>query len=112
LGSIPHADWTLTLSGIKDLYDDPGMDFMGDTTRVFARIYRGMVADDEEEIADLVATGSLREGMINFLKQLATFRAEGPTPADRTSALTRFGVFYFGRLWDVYACSLLPSGPF
>ena len=88
------------------------MDFMGDTTRVFARIYRGMVADDEEETADAVATGTLREGMINFLKQLATFRAKGLTPADRTSALTRFGVFYFGRLWDVYARSLLPSGPF
>jgi hypothetical protein len=61
LVSIPHADWTLTLSGFKDLYDEPGMDFMSDITRVFARIYRGMVADDEEETADVVATGSLRE---------------------------------------------------
>jgi hypothetical protein len=50
--------------------------------------------------------------MLAFLKQLATFRAEGPTLADRTSALTRFGVFYFGRLWDVYARRLLSSGPF
>jgi cholesterol oxidase len=112
LVSIPHADWALTLSGIKDLYDEPGMDFMGDTTRVFARICRGMVADDEEEIVDVVTTGSLREGMIDFLKRLATLRAEGPTPADCASALTRFGVSYFGRLWEVYARGLLPSGPF
>ena len=103
---------TLTLSGYKDLCDDPGMDFMSDSTRVFARIYRGMVADDEEETADVVATGTLRQGTMDFLKQLATFRTEGPTPADRASALTRFGVFYFGRLWDVYARGLLPSGPF
>jgi hypothetical protein len=88
------------------------MDFMGDTTRVFAGIYRGMVADEEEETADVVATGSPREGMIGFLERLATFRAVGPAPADCASALTRFGVSYFGRLWDVYARSLLPPGPF
>ena len=88
------------------------MDFMGDTTRVSARIYRGMVADDEEETADVVATGTPREGIIGFLKRLATFRAVGPAPADRASVLTRFGVSHFGRLWDVYARSLPPSGPF
>ena len=87
------------------------MDFMGDTTRALARICRGMVAD-EEETADVVATGSLREGMIDFLKRLATFRAVAPTPADCASALTRFGVSCFGRLWEVYARSPLPSGPF
>jgi hypothetical protein len=50
--------------------------------------------------------------MLGFLKQLATFDVEGPTLADRTSALTRFGLFYFGRLWDVYARRVLSSGPF
>jgi predicted patatin/cPLA2 family phospholipase len=103
---------TLTLSGFKDLHDDPGMDFLSDVTMVFTKIYRGTVLGDEEETADVVAAGIMRVGMITFLKQLATFRAEGPTLADRTSALTRFGVFYFGRLWDVYARSLLSSGPF
>ena len=79
---------------------------------LFTKIYRGMVLGDEEGSAEVVASGILRVGMIAFLKQLATFRAEGPTLADRTSALTTFGVFYFGRLWDVYARSLLSSGPF
>jgi hypothetical protein len=102
----------LTLGGFKDLHDDPGMDFLSDTTVVFAKIYRGTVLGDEEETADVVAAGILRVGMVAFLNQLATFRAEGPTLADRASALNRFGVFYFGRLWDVYARSLLSSGPF
>jgi len=88
------------------------MDFPSDTTVMFAKIYRGTVLSGEEETADVVAAGILRVGMIAFLEQLATFRTEGPTPADRTSALTRFGVFYFGRLWDVYARRLLSSGPF
>ncbi|MGH8535131.1 MAG: patatin-like phospholipase family protein [Gammaproteobacteria bacterium] len=103
---------TLTLSGFKDLHDDARVDVLSDTTVLFTKIYRGMVLGDEEGSAEVVASGILRVGMIAFLKQLATFRAEGPTLADRTSALTRFGVFYFGRLWDVYARRLLSSGPF
>jgi hypothetical protein len=59
-----------------------------------------------------VGCGILRVSMLGFLKQLATFHVEGPTLADRTSALTRFGLFYFGRRWDVYARSLLSSAPF
>jgi hypothetical protein len=101
----------LTLAGYKDLHDDPGVDSLGDLTEVFTKIYRGMVPAQEEETAEVIAAGILRIGLVAFLKQLGTFRAEGPTLADRTSALTRFGVFYFGRLWDVYARRLLSSGP-
>jgi predicted patatin/cPLA2 family phospholipase len=104
---------TLTLSGFKDLHDDPGMDFLSDTTTMFVRVYRGMVMKDEDDdVSEVVATGILRVGMIAFLKQFMSFRAEGPTLADRTSTLTRFGLFYFGRLWDVYARRLLSSAPF
>ncbi len=102
----------LTLHGFKNLQDDPGMDILSDTTIVFTKLYRGLVQGGEEDTAEVVASGILRVGMIGFLKQLTTFRAEGPTLADRTSALTRFGLFYFGRLWDVYARRLLSSGPF
>jgi predicted patatin/cPLA2 family phospholipase len=103
---------TLTLYGVKRLEDDPGMDSFADQTTLFVRIYRGTVGSGEEDAAEVVASGIVRVGMIGFLKQFASLRAEGSTLADRTAALTRFGVFYFGRLWDVYARGLLPSGPF
>jgi predicted patatin/cPLA2 family phospholipase len=102
---------TLTLSGFKELNDDPGMDFLNDTSTIFAKLYSGAVTHDEEAASEVVAAGILRVSMIAFLKHLLTFHAEGPTLADRTSALTRFGLFYFGRLWDVYARRLLSSGP-
>jgi hypothetical protein len=102
---------TLTLSGFKDLSDDPGMDFLNDTSTIFAKLYSGAVTHDEESASEVVAAGILRVSMIAFLKHLLTFHTEGPTLADRTSALTRFGLFYFGRLWDVYARRLLSSGP-
>ncbi|HEV2706877.1 MAG TPA: patatin-like phospholipase family protein [Pyrinomonadaceae bacterium] len=102
----------LTLHGVKQLEDDPGMDSFADQTTLFVRIYRGTVGSEGQASADVLAAGIVRVGMIGFLKQFASLRAEGSTLADRASALTRFGVFYFGRLWDVYARGLLPSGPF
>jgi hypothetical protein len=48
----------------------------------------------------------------DFLKQLTTFRAEGPTLADRAAAMARFGRLFMGKLWDVYARNVLTSGPF
>lgn len=102
----------LTLAGFKDLKDDPGFDSFDDATTVFVRLYRGAVPAEEEAAAEVLAAGRLGVGMVGFLKQLTSFRAEGPTAADRASALARFGAFYLGRLWDVYARRLLSSGPF
>jgi hypothetical protein len=47
----------------------------------------------------------------DFLKQLTTFRTEGPTLTDRAGALARFGRLFMGKLWDVYAREVLTSGP-
>ena len=102
----------LTLSGFKDIHDVPGLDVWSDTTTLFTKIYRGIVTADNENTAETVATGILRLGMVDFLKQLATFRAEGPTLADRTAGLARFGAFLLGKLWDVYARRVLSYGPF
>lgn len=98
----------LTLCGIKDLHDDRDHDALHDATTLFVKVYRGPGPADDR----LVATGIMRVGPVEFLEQFATFRVEGPTIAERTSLLARFGAFYLGRLWDVYARRLLPSAPF
>jgi|HubBroStandDraft_6_1064221.scaffolds.fasta_scaffold231866_1 predicted acylesterase/phospholipase RssA len=59
-----------------------------------------------------IAAGIVRSGMIDDIEQLASIRVDAPTVAARAHALTRFGAFYFGRLWDVYARRLLPVAPF
>jgi hypothetical protein len=48
---------------------------------------------------------------LDFLRQLTTFRVDGPTPALRLSALTRFGQLFLGKLWDVYARQIIDFGP-
>ena len=73
----------LTLSGFKEVRDDPGFDVWTDTTTLFTRIYRGEVAAGQEAGAEVVAAGILRIAFLDFLKELTTFHVEGPTLADR-----------------------------
>ncbi|HLL74287.1 MAG TPA: patatin-like phospholipase family protein [Pyrinomonadaceae bacterium] len=111
----------LTLSGFKDVYDDPGFDAWKDTTTLYTRILRGHVSAEEEEAAKrdpakyegmVLASGIIIIHFFDFLRQLTTFRAEGPTLSDRAAALSRFGALFMGKLWDVYARNILTSSPF
>ncbi|MGH9949223.1 MAG: patatin-like phospholipase family protein [Pyrinomonadaceae bacterium] len=109
-----------TLSGFKEVKDDPGFDIWADTTTLYTTILRGHISSVEERSArdetqkfnDLhYASGKIHIYFFDFLKQLTTFRSEGPTLSDRTSAMSRFGRLFMGKLWDVYAKDILTSGP-
>ena len=102
----------LTWSGFKVVEDDPGSDLWDDTTTLFTRILQGHVGPEEEERTQVVASGIVRIHLLDFLRQLTTFRTEGPSPAERASALAKFGRLFLGDLWDVYARRVLSSGPF
>ena len=111
----------LTLSGRKIIKDDPGADVWHDTTTLFTRILKGHVNEadeiaaekDQQRLAEMVvASGIIVIHFFDFLKQLTTFRTEGPTISDRISALNRFNRLFLGKLWDVYARQVLTSGPF
>jgi predicted acylesterase/phospholipase RssA len=101
----------LTLTGFKEIRDHPGWDLWGDTTTLYTRILNGHVDAEEDGEAEVVASGVLRILVPDFLKQLTTFRAEAPTPADRLHVVRRFGQLFMGRLWGVYARGVLPSAP-
>lgn len=102
----------LTLSGVKEVQEDPGLDLWSDTSTLYTRVYRGTVGPKDEAGAEVVAAGIIRIGLLDFQKQLTTFRVEGPTPSDRSAALGRFGRLFLGKLWDVYARDVLSVGPF
>lgn len=92
----------LTLIGFKTIHDDPGPDEWEDTTTLFVRVLKGHVALDGEPAATIEAAGIIRIQLVDFLQQMTTFRVEGPTLGERTSALTRFGNLFLGKLWQVY----------
>jgi hypothetical protein len=101
----------LTLSGFKQLADDPGFDVWSDTTTLFVRILSGRV-DQAQEDADearvsqrTVATGILRISFAGFMGLLRTVRAEGGSAGEQARALARFGRLFGGELWRVYGGS-------
>lgn len=106
------AGHPLTLSGFKDVADGRGRGAWRDTTTLFTRLLQGHVAARDEDGAEVVAAGVIRITAPAFLRQLTTFRTSGPTAADRAAALARFGAFFLGSLWDVYARKVLTYAPF
>jgi len=100
-----------TLSGFKDIHDDPKFDLWSDTTTLYTRIYKGHVEVEDEVDAKILGSGILHIYELDFIKQLTTFRAEGPTPHDRIAAMNRFGMLFLGKLWDVYARRFIEYGP-
>ena len=102
----------LTLSGFKSIKIDSGVNVWKATTTLFTHIFHGHVWSEDEAKAEIVASGIISIHYLDFLKELTTFRAEGPTPGDIASALAHFGTFFLGKLWDVYAQKVLSYGPF
>ena len=101
----------LTLSGFKDIKDDPGFDVWADTTTLYIRLLDGHFRASQngfEKEPDAPPESIIGSGIINiyffdFMKQLTTFHTEGATLSDRNEARIRFCKLFFGKLWDVYA---------
>lgn len=96
-----------TLTGFKDVKDDPGMDSIWkDTSTLYTRILRGRVMPDQDSTADIVAAGIINIHELDFLKQLTTFRVEGPSVAAKAKGFAEFGKLFMGSLWTVYASKI------
>jgi cholesterol oxidase len=101
----------LTLSGFKVVQDDRQHDVWADTTTLFTRLLRGHVKAEDEAQAEIFASGILHIYHLDFLKQLTTFRVEGPTLEARNEASVRFCKLFFGSLWDVYGTRVAGGQP-
>lgn len=101
----------LTVSGHKEVHDDPGLDLYADTTTLYTRVLAGHVSAEQEAGAEVVAAGIIRIHLVDFLRQLTTFRTSGGSVKEQAAALGRFGALFLGSLWDVYAARVLSSGP-
>jgi cholesterol oxidase len=90
----------ITLNGFKEVHDDRGFDVWSDTTTLFTHILAGHVTpDDDDDEADVVATGILHVLPADFAVQCTTFRVH---PPHRVDALGRFGVLFAGSLWEAF----------
>jgi predicted acylesterase/phospholipase RssA len=93
----------VTLSGVKIVESDGGgLDALRDTTTLFVRLFEGDVSEAGEALATVRGAGIIRIEFLDFLQQMTTFRAAGPSVAAELQALGRFGGLFLGKLWDVY----------
>jgi len=101
-----------TLVGIKTVDDRPGANVWSDTSTLYVRVLDGRREASEDVAATVVAAGILHLHLRDFLEGLGTFRVRGADVSERAVALARFGAFFLGSLWDVYATHFLSYAPF
>jgi hypothetical protein len=102
---LHFADGTghpLTLSGVKRLERGPVKRLWPETTTLYTRLVQGHVDATGEPDAELVASGILRISALDFLRQLASFRASAAPARARAATLTRFGRLFVGELRRLY----------
>ncbi len=97
-----RAGAPLTLSGFKDVLDEPGADRWPDTSTVYVRVFRGHTERDGEAGAEVAAAGILHVHLADFARHLATFRVRAPSAVARDRVLDDLGRLLLGRLWTVY----------
>jgi predicted acylesterase/phospholipase RssA len=97
-----------TLIGFKDIMGKTFASAWPETTTLYTSLLPGHVPEGQQ--AEPIAAGVINIRFEDFFfRQMFSFRVQGPTLAARTDALTRFGLFFFGKLWDVYGRQV---GPF
>lgn len=89
----------ITLSGFKEVENDPGIDIWSDTSTLFTTILAGHIEPDADAAAEVIASGVLHILPTDFAVQCTTFRVH---PAHRVDALARFGALFAGDLWEVF----------
>ena len=84
----------ITLGGVKEIEDDPGLDAWSDVTTLFTRITAGHATRrgaDRERDPPRPPAGPARSR-----------RLVPRAPAHRVDALARFGALFAGELWEVF----------
>ena len=94
----------VTVTGVKDVHDDPELDLWRDTSTLSTTLQRGHVPDGED--GEVIGAGVLRILPLDFARQLTTFRAEG---GSGVASLARFGAFFGSALRDLYLPAAQPT---
>ncbi|MBL8508357.1 MAG: alpha/beta fold hydrolase [Chitinimonas sp.] len=97
-----------TLAGEKEVQHHFGFDLWHDTTTLYTNLFVGHVTPDQAPQSDLLATGILSLGVVDFAKVLRTVRARDATGNNSLAGLAAFGEFFAGSLWQIYGPSLPP----
>jgi len=90
------------LAGAKRVRNDPGIDIWKDTTTLYTTLHRG-----KDKGAPIAGSGILTLGVAELLALMRTLK---PIHGGDLMTVARFGRFFFGQLWEVYAPHLEGAG--
>lgn len=97
--AFEHQGQAYYLAGRKEVQNDHnGTDLWKDTTTLLTTLHRG-----SDATAPIVGAGVLRLGIPDLAKLTSTIRVSNAAGAgDRIKALSTFGRFFMGSLWETY----------
>jgi len=91
------------LAGHKIVKDDPGFDLWSDTTTLYTNLHKG-----KDKTFPIIGSGILNLGIKELLALVSTIDVPNATSAsDKASAISSFGQFFLGELWNAYGASKL-----
>ena len=84
--------------GFKAIKNDAGLDVWLDTTTLFITVHEG-----SDETGKVLGKGKLKIAPGDFVKQLTTMKSVNHEKGvSGMKALTAFGKFFAGNIWDTY----------
>ncbi len=84
--------------GFKDIHNDKGFDVWLDTTTLFVTLFGG-----KDDKATVLGKGMLKIEPADFATQATTMKAlYAKTEGEKLQALSRFGKYFAGNVWDTY----------
>jgi hypothetical protein len=93
-----HGGKSFYLAGRKEVREDPITDLWKATTTLYTQLHEGT-----DKSGPVAGAGILTLGVGDLLKLVSTVQVTGTTsPAEKAEALSRFGSFFLGELWDTY----------
>jgi choline dehydrogenase-like flavoprotein len=86
------------LAGKKEVRNDSVLVMWNETTTLFTQLYQGT-----DKTGPVVGAGILTLGPLDLMKMVSTMHAlNAASPAEEANAMTAFGRFFLGELWDSY----------
>lgn len=86
------------LAGHKNVHNDPGFDLWADTTTLFTTLHQST-----DKSGPIIGAGVLSLGVTDLARLVSTTRVTGEgSPIQKSEAISEFGVFFAGELWDLY----------
>jgi triacylglycerol lipase/cholesterol oxidase len=103
-----------TFLGFKVVHEANLPKAWDETTTLYSSLFEGKQDIDIINVKEFpsvksIANGVLRLNLLDFAKQMSTFKVKAPSPIEQMEAMVDFGSFFMGSLWESYKSYIFES---